>query len=65
MRPGGPVFMQPQFMPAPPWRQQLRIWQSDPKSNTIRRLAMRADAGQQTEGKQPTEQQMWATGKGQ
>lgn len=48
MRPGGPVFMKPQFTPAPSWRQGLRTFANHPEANVIRRLSQRADAGLQT-----------------
>lgn len=54
MRPGGPVFMQPQTAAAPSWRQQLRTWANHPEARTIRQLSQRADAGLQHK---PPEQQ--------
>lgn len=48
MRPGGPVFMQPQMAPAPSWRQQLRTWAQHPEARVIRQLSQRADAGMKT-----------------
>jgi hypothetical protein len=54
MRPGGPVFMQPQLAPAPSWRQQLRVWAQHPEARIIRQLSQRADAGLQTK---PPDQQ--------
>jgi hypothetical protein len=48
MRPGGPVFMQPQTQAAMPWRQQLRTWAQHPEARIIRQLSQRADAGLQT-----------------
>ena len=54
MRPGGPVFMQPQTSPAPSWRQQLRTWANHPEARVIRQLSQRADAGLKTK---PPDQQ--------
>lgn len=53
MRPGGPVFMRPQFTPPPTWRAQLRTWAQHPESNVLRRLSQRADAQNQKPGAPP------------
>jgi len=45
MRPGGPVFMQPQTEAAQPWRAQLRTWAQHPEARILRQLSQRADAG--------------------
>jgi hypothetical protein len=54
MKPGGPVFMQPQTGPAPSWRQQLRTWAQHPEARIMKQLSERADAGLQ--GKPPDQQ---------
>ena len=46
LQPGGPVFSQPKFHPARPWRQDLRSMASHPDAGpALAELRRRADAG--------------------
>jgi hypothetical protein len=56
MRPGGPVFMQPQLAAAAPWRQELRVWANHPEARMLRQLSQRADAGLPAGTKPPAAQ---------